>query len=166
MVYKVLLIRHRNLLMQDSTRSQRGKSKKEPTVYTVPEHKVPEDLDAAILGEVDLRDKTNAAHTLPTAFFERFNTLRQQVCTGDIVSAAHTLPAASRTSQSSLTAGELHFSSWGLGLTSHWCTSLSSSFLSVAPHPLQVPAGHPARLKRQPDVCMHSCSLALALSQA
>ena len=65
--------------MQDSARSQRGKVKKEPTVYNVPEYQVPEDFDAAILGEVDLRDKTNAAHTLPTAFFERFNAIRQQV---------------------------------------------------------------------------------------
>ena len=56
-------------------------------MYNVPEYRVPEDLDAAILGGVDLRDKTNAAHTLPTAFFQRFNTLRQQVCNEDIVSA-------------------------------------------------------------------------------
>ena len=84
-------------------------------MYNVPEYEVPEDLDAAILGEMDLRDKTNAAHTLPTAFFERFNTLRQQVCNKETVSAAHSLPAASGTCQRSLTAGKLHFSPWASG---------------------------------------------------
>ena len=118
----LLLIKQRDSQMQDSTKSQRGKSKKEPTVYNVPEYRVPEDLDAAIFGEVDLRDKTNAAHTLPTAFFERFNTLRQQVCKEDIVSARSRPACSLRDIPTPINSRPAALQPLGLGFALQWCT--------------------------------------------
>ena len=117
------LNQHCDLQLQDSARGQRGKSKKEPAIYNVPKYEVPEDLDAAILGEMDLRDRTNAAHTLPTAFYERFNTLRQQVCNKESVSAAHTLLAALGPSPL-FDSRQAAIQPLGLWLALHWYTFL------------------------------------------